>query len=150
MDLVSFEIETALVIERCLHHFKYFERCDRGTYFFGFARFEVLTAVLVKIQVCWDATLSLGDCFPMSGRHYNPLECRELLTQPRRIISQKRLVFFGDVTANYNEKFVTFLQEREVIYNTKQRYHSRNMMHNFGREVQTFYTVYKTRELHTI
>jgi hypothetical protein len=25
MDLFSFEIETTLVIEQCLHHFKYFE-----------------------------------------------------------------------------------------------------------------------------
>jgi hypothetical protein len=105
--------------------------------------------VLVKTEVFWDVTLVTG-CFPVSGRHYNPFICQELLTQPRGIVSQKMLIFFGDVTANYNEKFVTFVQVREAIYNAKQRYHSRNMMHNFGREVQPFYTMYQTGELHTI
>jgi len=52
--------------------------------------------------------------------------------------------------ANYNEKFVTFLQERKGVYNTNNEYHNRNMMHNFQREVQPLYKKNQTREPHTI
>jgi hypothetical protein len=60
------------------------------------------------------------------------------------------LIFFGVAMANYNEKFVTFVQERKVVYNTKKECHKRNMMHSFWREVQLLYLKYLTGEPHTI
>ena len=65
-------------------------------------------------------------------------------------MSQMTLIYFGFAMANYNEKFVTFVQERKVVYNTKKEYRKGNMMHNFWSEVQPIYMKYQTGEPHII
>lgn len=99
-----------------------------GKNFFTVARFDVLTAVLLKIQFFSD--VSLGKWFTVFGRYYNALKHQELLIQPSSVISLMT-IFLGVAMANYNEKFVTFVQEREMLYNTKKEYHNRNTVHNF-------------------
>jgi hypothetical protein len=63
--------------------------------------------------------VSLGEWFPEFGRYYNALKHQELLIQPCNVMSEVTLIFFVVAMANYNEKFVTFVQERKVVYNTK-------------------------------
>jgi hypothetical protein len=62
--------------------------------------------------------VSLAEWFPAFGKYYNALKHQQLLIQPR-VMSQAMLIFFGFAMTNYNEVYVTFVQEREVLYNTK-------------------------------
>lgn len=75
-------------------------------------------------------TVSLDEWFTVFGRYYNALKHQELLIQPRSVILLTTLIFLGVAMANYNEKFVTFVQEREVLYYMKKEY-NRNTMHSF-------------------
>lgn len=151
MDLVGLKIETALVVEQCLHHFTLFEMNWHGHKFlwscmiWGSHSSAAEDSFLLECDI-----VSLGEWFPVFRRYYNALKHQELLIQPCNVMSQTTLIFFGVAMANYNEKFVTFLQERKGVYNTNNEYHNRNMMHNFQREVQPLYKKNQTREPHTI
>jgi hypothetical protein len=59
--------------------------------------------------------VSLGEWFTVFGRYYNASKHQELLIQLRSVISLMTLIFLGVALANYNEKCVTFVQEREVL-----------------------------------
>jgi len=57
------------------------------------ARFEVLTAVLLKIQDYWGVNAVSWSAWPSSWRHHHPSECQELFNQLYSIISQKNWCF---------------------------------------------------------
>ena len=104
MDLVGLKIETALVMEQCLHHFilfemnwhghKFLSRCTIWGYLGSAAEYSFLLGCDI---------VSLGEWFPVFGRYYNALKHQELLIQPHNIMSDMTLIFLGVAMANYNE-----------------------------------------------